>query len=388
MSSVRRLLQDAAAGPAVRADFRDVVRRGRRARRRRALVQATAAASVIILAVTTLGDADDDRLKTTPPADEPTAELESSTPQQRGVQQPHHPRAIQRSGDRQPASHAPTRSHVDVERAADTAQSPGSSYESAATEDRTILFIRGNQLYLMDEDGSDVEQLTQDQTVKQDASWSPDGSKVVLSGSKSGGLLGTSSSEIWVFDLSNRTWMRLAHADGLFGGPQWSPDGGSIVFWSGEAVMRMDADGSDLVELAPGSSPSWSPDGSRIAYTCASGLCTMAPDGSDRSAVPNSSNLDKARWSPGGRWIAAVDRVDKTVVVVRPDGSERLSIGTTPAGLNPPTWIDDAELVYELDDTKQCCLNEPGLYTARTDHWRQRRLTTHEDNAPAVRPRS
>jgi Tol biopolymer transport system component len=101
--------------------------------------------------------------------------------------------------------------------------------------------------------------------------WSPDGSRIALSGS--GGL------DLIDPDGSNRTTLIDSRgARGNVGPPTWSPDGATIAFTARLpassdhlAVYEVDADGSNLKVLfeQPGISPSslrWSPDGSRIAY--------------------------------------------------------------------------------------------------------------------------
>ena len=52
--------------------------------------------------------------------------------------------------------------------------------------------------------------------------------------------------------------------------PVWSPDGRTIAFTSlrdgDSAVYLMDADGSDQRRLTAGADPAWSPDGTQIIY--------------------------------------------------------------------------------------------------------------------------
>ena len=97
--------------------------------------------------------------------------------------------------------------------------------------------------------------------------WSPDGSRIALSGYD--GL------ELVDPDGSNLTTL-IAH--GYVGPPTWSPDGTTIAFTASfasaepQAVYEVDADGSNLRVLfeQPGSGRPgglrWSPDGTRIAY--------------------------------------------------------------------------------------------------------------------------
>ena len=97
--------------------------------------------------------------------------------------------------------------------------------------------------------------------------WSPDGTRIALSGSRGLDLIDP--------DGSNRTTLI---ARGYVGPSTWSPDGSTIAFTANfaspnrQAVYEVDADGSNLRVLfeQPGSAGPgglrWSPDGSRIAY--------------------------------------------------------------------------------------------------------------------------
>jgi len=108
------------------------------------------------------------------------------------------------------------------------------------------------------------------------------------------------------------------------GDPQLSPDGGQIVFtrsetdWDGNRtvshVWRVDADGTDQLQLTRGengeSSPRWSPDGARIAF-----LADRSADqprqiwllrntgGEAEPLTKHDTSVGDIQWSPDGTWI-------------------------------------------------------------------------------------
>lgn len=102
-------------------------------------------------------------------------------------------------------------------------------------------------------------------------SWSPDLSKIVYADQPEGDM------EIYVMDADGKNVVQLTNneVDDMF--PVWSPDGSRIAFLTEVKSQElpelyvMDADGGNLRKLAPVylyllALPVWSPDGSRIAY--------------------------------------------------------------------------------------------------------------------------
>ena len=80
--------------------------------------------------------------------------------------------------------------------------------------------------------------------------------------------------EIYVMDADGSNPTNLTNNGATDGGPAWSPDGGKIAFTSERdgnyEIYVMDADGSNPTNLTNNSAwdsePAWSPDGSKIAF--------------------------------------------------------------------------------------------------------------------------
>jgi len=112
-------------------------------------------------------------------------------------------------------------------------------------------------------------------------------------------------------------------------GPQWSPDGTQIAFYSNRSgtyqLWAIGADGSGLRQLTdvPDGAwfPYWSPDGSRIAFPTGKGTCMITVGEAPVSAAECLPDLSEEHWfevrdwSPDGRWLVG-SRALKTGQVV------------------------------------------------------------------------
>jgi len=131
--------------------------------------------------------------------------------------------------------------------------------------------IKGNdflyQIYEVDVDGLNYKKLTEG---PQDVwtSCSPDGSKFLYSSKKDG------NTDIWVRQFDSSNSIRLTTDTTRESHPDWSPDGGKITFILRKnglsQVYTIDVNSSNIVALTNDSmrkdNPRWSPDGKRIAY--------------------------------------------------------------------------------------------------------------------------
>lgn len=144
-------------------------------------------------------------------------------------------------------------------------------------------------------------------------SWSPDGKHIVFSSTSDG------DEEIVIVNPDGSDAAQLTNNDARDFDPQFSPDGTHIVFASElnspgfSEIYTMTLSGEEVTQLTevPNSyAPAWSPDGARIAYVNDQqgdgDIYLMDADG-ERSAlltIDDSGAEDRNPvWSPDSRWI-------------------------------------------------------------------------------------
>jgi dipeptidyl aminopeptidase/acylaminoacyl peptidase len=128
--------------------------------------------------------------------------------------------------------------------------------------------------------------------------WSPAGTRLLF---RRGSGIGTSNIIIINRDGTNET--NLTNNQVENSDPRWSRDGSRIVFVQASQVCVINADGSGFLALTQGAWPDWSYDGGRIAFLkSVSGvlnLYVMNSDGSGQTRLTNDSfNKWLARWQP------------------------------------------------------------------------------------------
>lgn len=212
----------------------------------------------------------------------------------------------------------------------------GERYVDAAdcsASGRYIVFSTGGGLHRMKFDGTELFTLLTRGHFGY-AAWSPDETRIVFNGMLSDY---SRNNEVFLVDANGENLVQLTDNDYSDYDPAWSPDGQKIVFaYNDDGVQGlaiMDADGSNLHRITETSvyenAPSWSPDGQLIAFMSkrdgSANIYTIRPDGSGlvQLTAGNGDNIEP-RWSPDGTQISfSSDRegFDLQIYVMDANGS-------------------------------------------------------------------
>ena len=209
-----------------------------------------------------------------------------------------------------------------------------------------ILFVRlylfdqeilGSDIFVMDNNGENIINLTQTPEMEMSASWSPDGGQIVFDRE-----VGEEEIAIFIMEADGQNPQRLTFQPGRNFVPSWSPDGNTIAFLSDRnrapRIYTMDTDGQDVQQIAHhqrlfDGPPAWSPDGKWLAFmsgdTQGSGLYVTDPQGHNENLIvrlPHSLlsalNWDRPTWHPDGQHLIYVveEQNSEGLMKIRIDG--------------------------------------------------------------------
>lgn len=159
----------------------------------------------------------------------------------------------------------------------------------AFTSNRT-----GNyQIFTMNPDGTDVQQVTDTNSDNYFSSWSPDGQRIVFDSNRNDDF------NLYVMDADGSNVVQITTAFGEDSFGQWSPDGRQLTFVSNRSGQRdiylVNVDGSDERQLTFSDSddnhPTWSPNGEFIVFESDRNgvyqLFGITPDGTEEWQITN-----------------------------------------------------------------------------------------------------
>ena len=146
--------------------------------------------------------------------------------------------------------------------------------------------------------------------------WSPDGTRIVFSSSRSG------NRDIWVINVDGTNPVRITTASTDDVDPQWSPDGTRIAYvnlgGTAPTVHTVAPDGSSDAVVTNGECPDWAPNSQELVFGRRHNIGSASPnydfhrirrDGTNEQVVRINDNavqtaLCTISWSPDGTMFA------------------------------------------------------------------------------------
>ena len=218
----------------------------------------------------------------------------------------------------------------------------------------TVLGDRGTQVYLHNfgkngSTNSKSRYLTDQGALNTGGSFSPDGSRLVLTMSEN------NNADLFSINLNKNKRIKLTSRTGIETQAHWARDGSKIVFVSDRSgtpqVYLLEVDTREDLRITfdgtYNADPKWSPDGQSILFTKRVNgkdqVHIMDRYGENVRAVTRGVyDAEQAEWSPDGRQIVFTSNRtgDFKLYVVSTDGSNLRRLTRTPANFeeSSPSW--------------------------------------------------
>lgn len=245
--------------------------------------------------------------------------------------------------------------------------SPGVGGRIAFYSDRTGVW----EIFVMNADGTNLQQLTVNPNLNDThPSWSPDGRRIAFTSTRQDIATGVFHEEVVVMNADGSNAVAITNHPLYDGSPGWSIHN-RIVFQTNrdhpnarpfddsfpDEIYTINPDGTDLRRVTNNSRddihPDWSPDGGTIVFSSEVSpgnydILIIAPDGTGMVNLTNHPATDwRPAWSPDGTRIAFHSNRDGNFEIysMNVDGTGLQRLTNHPADDFHPAWSPDGRMI-------------------------------------------
>jgi len=214
----------------------------------------------------------------------------------------------------------------------------------------------GDQLYIMNGNGTQLMRVTNDNWTPFFPTWSPDGTKLVFMFECD--YRYQCPFIIKILDLNENSLINPDLPFELSAWPAWSPDGTKIAFYAfnddKSGIYIMDVKSQEVTNLTHGLGSekglAWSPDGKKITFTLGMYMYVINADGTNKKRLTTDGN--NSSWSPDGKKIVFDSERDgnSEIYIMNADGSHQINLSNNPANDWNPVWSPDGEKIAFVSD--------------------------------------
>ena len=210
------------------------------------------------------------------------------------------------------------------------------------------------EIWVMNTDGSNPQQITFNSAWDSVPAWSPDGRELAFQSDRDGDF------ELYIYNLETGATRQVTRNSCADYCPTWSPDGDSLLYYSNcgsgseqREIFTIGIDGDNNRQLTDYGDhnnryPIYSPDGTWITFTGYDGdgyyVHLMRPDGSDIRRI---SRGCISSFSPDGSLLLFTSYCEGGEVnIMNLDGSGEIQLTDTPSFENStPAWTSDGRRI-------------------------------------------
>ncbi|HEU4793471.1 MAG TPA: hypothetical protein VFS96_07420 [Nitrolancea sp.] len=189
------------------------------------------------------------------------------------------------------------------------------TFPALSPDGERIAFVVGpGTLYIMHRDGSGLMPIETPPNLKSPV-WSPDATRIAFSATPFGGTY-----DVFIVNADGSGLQNVTDHPARDEDASWNADGTRLAFMSDRAggpIFTIADDGSDETPIVTGSAyhPAWSPDGSGIALILDQLLKLVTPTGANIPIAGGPAGLQYPRWSSDGRLIVSADMARGILII-------------------------------------------------------------------------